>query len=81
MLGAIRELELRANGVAVIELGKILKAKEPLTLAGVPAGFLPWLAAVAASTFSDGGAARLRRRLKRFDRRTSPRSPSSSGAS
>ena len=26
-------------------LDRILKAPEPLTLAGVPAGFLPWLAA------------------------------------
>ena len=26
-------------------IGKILKAERPLTLAGVPAGFLPWLAA------------------------------------
>jgi transcription-repair coupling factor (superfamily II helicase) len=41
-------------------LPRILKAKEPLTLAGVPAGFLPWLAADiarAAHGTGDGGRA------------------------
>ena len=41
-------------------LNRILKAKAPLTLAGVPAGFLPWLAsdlARAAHGTGDGGRA------------------------
>ena len=41
-------------------LNRILKATEPLTLAGVPAGFLPWLAADiarAAHGTGDGGRA------------------------
>jgi transcription-repair coupling factor (superfamily II helicase) len=54
--GAIREKELRTNGVVVVELGKILKAKQPLTLAGVPAGFLPWLAADLARAAHGTGA-------------------------
>ena len=37
--------KLSPNGVELVELSSILKAKWPLTLAGVPAGFLPWLAA------------------------------------
>ena len=38
-------------------LNRILKANSPLTLAGVPAGFLPWLAADLARAAHGTGAA------------------------
>ncbi len=36
-------------------LQRVLRAKEPLTLAGVPTGFLPWLAADLARAAHGGG--------------------------
>ncbi len=40
------------------QLQTIIKAQQPLTLAGVPAGFLPWLAAdLARAAFANGGRA------------------------
>src|ERR687893_1621116 len=37
------------------DLNRILRASEPLTLAGVPTGFLPWLAADLARAAHGGG--------------------------
>jgi transcription-repair coupling factor (superfamily II helicase) len=40
------------------ELKRVLEASEPLTLAGVPTGFLPWLAAdLARAAHGKGGRA------------------------
>src|SRR5205085_11976837 len=39
------ETRLREDREMTEPLQRVLKAREPLTLAGVPTGFLPWLAA------------------------------------
>jgi transcription-repair coupling factor (superfamily II helicase) len=49
----------KAEAPARVDLQTLLRAKEPVTLAGAPAGFVPWLAAdLARAAAGTGGGAR-----------------------